>query len=243
MDVVTGLEHFALINYSLPAARLRPHIPDRFEIQTFDIGGEELALMSAVPFVDAGFRFTLLPFLRLTFCQTNYRVYVIDKTTGEQVIWFFGTTLGSFTVHLARMFFRLPWYPARYKLDHDWDEEAGRYRRFDYQTKSKWGPSRITLRDTGEPIALVPGFDSFDSMMLTLTHPMDGYFSRLGGSMGTYSVSHELLPLTTAVAEDLYFGLFETLELLSAEEMMQPHSVFLCPKTEFRIYLPPRRVR
>jgi hypothetical protein len=240
LDIITGLRHFALINYSLPAERLRPHIPDRFEIQTFDIGGDELALMSVVPFEDEGFHFTRLPYPRFRFCQTNYRVYVIDKESGEQVVWFFGTTLGSWTVWLCRFLWKIPWHPARYSSDHLWDQESRRYHRFKYETRSKWAPATIEVQDSGEPISAMPGFASLDDMVLTLTHPLDGYYYRLDRKIGGYSVSHDIISLTRGEAVHLHFGLFERLELLDAEEMMRPHSVFLCPHTEFHIYMPPR---
>ena len=61
LDVETDLAHFALITYALPRARLAPHRPaDRFEIPEFDIDGQRLALMSAVPFVDEDFHFLRL---------------------------------------------------------------------------------------------------------------------------------------------------------------------------------------
>jgi hypothetical protein len=60
LDIHSDLLHFALITYALPKARLEPHIPtNRFDIPEFDINGKKLALMSAVPFWDADFRFGL----------------------------------------------------------------------------------------------------------------------------------------------------------------------------------------
>ena len=41
LDILSDLEHFALINYTVPKARLEPHIPtDRFLIPEFDVDGE-----------------------------------------------------------------------------------------------------------------------------------------------------------------------------------------------------------
>ncbi|MEC7584850.1 MAG: hypothetical protein VYE77_11080, partial [Planctomycetota bacterium] len=74
-----------------------------------------------------------------------------------------------------------------------------------------------------------------------LTHPVEGYFHRLDGALGTYSVWHEMIALTQARATKLYFGLYEQLGILSREEMMRPHSVLICPETEFVVHMPPRR--
>lgn len=245
IDVRSLLLHFALITYALPKARLAPHIPtDRFEIPEFDIGGQRLALMSAVPFLDLDFRFPhLAPFLKFRFGQTNFRVYVIDRATGEQVVWFFGTTLGSPLVHAARTLWRIPWHYARYEIDCQWDEPTRRYTRYGYTVRSPWCDADMRLTDTGEPLALLDGFTSLDELRLILTHPTVGYFYRTDGQLGSYSVWHEEIPLTVGRAETLYFSLYERLGLLSREEMQRPHSVLLCPAIEFEVYLPPRRVR
>ena len=80
---------------------------------------------------------------------------------------------------------------------------------------------------------MVEGFDSLAAFQLILTHPVDGYYQRADGRLGGYSVWHERIPLTVGRGRHLYFGLYEQLGLLSRAEMQQPHSVFLCPETEF----------
>ena len=69
-----------------------------------------------VPFWDYDFRFAhLAPFLTFQFGQTNHRVYITDRRTGEPAVWFFGTTLGSPVVTIPRLLWRLPWHMARYR--------------------------------------------------------------------------------------------------------------------------------
>lgn len=243
LDIDAPLRHFALITYAVPVERLALHIPtDRFEIPTFEIDGEPRALLSVVPFIDAGFRFRLLPFVRFHFGQTNYRVYVIDRATGQHAVWFFGTTLGSWQVHPARFLWKIPWHPARYEWACDYDAVAKRYTTFDYRVESTWGPAHISLRDTGEPAGLLPGFASLEEQTLVLTHPVDGYFYRLDGKLGTYSVSHDVLQLTTAEPLDLRFDLLERLGVLTAEEAQHPHSALVSYETTFHITMPPRRL-
>lgn len=241
IDIRSDLRHFALITYALPAERLRPHIPERFEIQTFPIGGRDLALMSAVPFLDEDFTFyRIAPFIRWTFAQTNYRVYGIDRKTGEPCVWFFGTTLGGWPVHAARALWRIPWHYARYEVDCRFDEAAGRYEKFRFAHRSKWADAEMALEHTGEPMELLPGFTDLAEQKLILTHPVTGYFYRTDGRVGTYSVWHEEIPLTTGAPKQLYFSLYERLGLLSREEMQQPHSVLICPQIQFDVHLPPR---
>lgn len=245
LDIQSTLRHFALVNYALPAERLAPHLPaDRFDIPTFDVGGRRLAFVSAVPFVDDDFRFArLLPFVKARFCQTNFRAYVVHRASGQHAVWFFGTTLGSWLCHPARWLWRIPWHRARYRTDFAHDPAAGRYTRFRYQIRSRWCDAEIELDDTGEPVGDVPGFPDRDEMTLVLTHPVDGYFYRLDGTVGTYSVSHERLQLTRARPRALHFSLFERLGLLSRDEMGKPHSVMITQSTRFDIHMPPRRLR
>ncbi len=241
IDIRSDLLHFALITYALPAERLHPHIPARFDIPTFSINGQQLALMSAVPFLDADFNFyRLVPFVKLQFAQTNYRVYVVDRETGEHCVWFFGTTLGSWVVQIARTLWRIPWHYARYEMDCRYNAQRHAYDRYHFSKTSDWASAEIELEDTGEPMTLTPGFSTLDEQILILTHPIIGYFYRLDTRPGTYSVWHEEIPLTVGKGKHLYFSLYERLGLLSREEMENPHSVLICPRTTFEVHLPPR---
>lgn len=241
LDVETHLAHFALINYALPKERLLPYIPqDRFEISEYLITGKPMALMSAVPFLDVDFHFTrIFPFLKFRFPQTNYRVYVKDKQSGEPIVWFFGTTLGSPYVYLPRFGFCIPWHYAKYKLDCNYNFEKEVYDNYSVKSNSDWSSSEIELIDTGEEISDYTGFSSYEEMKLILTHPVTGYFFRNDSKLGTYSIWHEEMRLTEASSRKLYFSLYERLGLLTKEEMMNPFSIFICPKILFKVYLPP----
>lgn len=245
LDVRSKLRHFALITYALPAARLIPYIPtERFEIPEFTIGGQRLALMSAVPFIDVDFHFiNLFPFLKFHFGQTNYRVYVIDRHSGEHAVWFFGTTLGSVVVYAAKGAWGIPWHYARYRTAIDYDTQRQRYRAYQYTVESNWANARIDLEDTGEPVSTLEGFESFEAVQLILTHPVDGYYYHADQCVGGYSVWHEPIPCTIGRAREVYFSLYERLGLLSRDEMQHPHSVLICPQAEFNVYLPPKVIR
>ena len=242
LDVRSKLKHFALINYALPRSRLEPYIPNsHFEIPEFTINGKQLALMSAVPFFDADFHFIhIFPFQKFSFGQTNFRVYVIDKKSGQHAVWFFGTTLGSFVVYFAKGAWRIPWHHANYQIDCKYDNQLKRYSKYKYEIHSKWCSARVDLQDSGIPVSLTEGFTTPDEMKLILTHPVDGYFYRSDHQVGKYSVWHQEIQFTTGKVNDLYFSLYEDLGLLSKDEMQHPHSVFICPETEFNVLLPPR---
>ncbi len=236
LDIRSDLRHFALINYAVPPERLAPHIPlDRFKVPIFEINGRQLAMLSVVPFIDDDFCFyRLMPWFKFRFPQTNFRVYVNEKKSGEPVVWFFGTTLGSRVVSLARMLWRIPWHRAAYEVNCEFDDKNGRYAQYQMNFHSKWCTAQIDIEDTGVPISLT------DEERLVLTHPVDGYYYRLDGKVGGYSIWHDIIPLTKGKPRHLYFSLFEDFLIMNKEEMQQPHSIFLCPTIGFDIYMPPK---
>ena len=52
IDVLCGLKHFAIITYAVPADRFKGLFPERFRLDTVETNGEEMGLISVVPFID-----------------------------------------------------------------------------------------------------------------------------------------------------------------------------------------------
>lgn len=238
LDIRSDLLHFALINYAVPSERLRPYIPDRFAIPEFVVDGEPRALLSVVPFLDVDFNFSrLTPFWKMRFAQTNHRIYVIDRQTGEHMVWFLGTTLGSRLVHPAQWLWRMPWHFARYQVDCVYDAKAARYGRYSFAMQSEWCSGTIEVEDTGQPVKLS------DEMTLVLTHPVQGYYWCGNGRLGGYSVWHEIIPFTQGKPQNIYLSLYERLGILSKAEMQKPHSIFICPQITFDVHMPPKQFK
>ncbi len=242
IDAVSGLEHFAIVSYAIPPERLRPHVHERFALDCIEVEGEQRALVSVVPFIDRDFRFARMPYPRWRFGQTNYRAYVIDRRTGERLVWFFGTTLDSWTVALPRYFWKLPWHRARMQFDCQYDAIAHRYSRYKMRAESVWAPMQLELEDSGEPVSQLSGFESLEAGQVALTHPLKGAFDRRDGKLGGYNVWHDRLRLTRGRVVSADITLFERLDLVKRDEQQQPHSVRMMPLVEFTIYLPPRRI-
>lgn len=243
IDAISGLEHFAIVTYAIPPGRLRPHVHERFDLDTITVDGEERALISVVPFMDRDFRFIRMPFPRWRFGQTNYRAYVFDRETGRRLVWFFGTTLDSWTVTIPRFVWKLPWHRAHMRFDCDYDAVAGRYSRYELNAESDWAPLHLVLEDSGAVVTELPGFEPLEAGEVALTHPLKGAFYRRDGELGGYDVWHERLRLTRGSVLSAEIVLFERLGLVSREEQKRPHSVMMRPLTEFTIYLPPSRIR
>ena len=241
-DVVTLLRHFALITYYVEPEKIRPILHPRFRPTLIETPQGPRALLSVVPFEDEGFHFVGLPFLRWHFGQTNYRIYVEDEQTGEQAVWFLGTTLASWTVNIPHYLWKLPWHKAKMQFTCHYDEKNRRYTNYRVSTQSDWASAELSLSDSGQPITEIAGFDDLEKGLITLTHPLRGYYWRRDGQLGGYNIWHDQLHLTYGEAIQAEFGLPDRLGLVARGDLSQIHSVMLQPLTEFAIYLPPKRI-
>jgi hypothetical protein len=196
-----------------------------------------------VPFEDQDFHFVGLPWPKWRFGQTNYRTYVIDRETGERAVWFFGTTLDSWTVVLPRYVWRLPWHRGRMRFDCNYDSTVGRYTRYRMTTRSNWATVELELEDAGEAICELSGIRDFEAGMVTLTHPLLGVYYRRDGSLGSYRIWHDRLNCHVGRCLQACIGLFDRLGIVTYEEQQSPHSVLIQHETEFAIFLPPRLVK
>ncbi len=243
IDVETGLLNFAIVTFMVEPSVLRPHVHPRFELDTVVLpDGREKALVSVVPFVDSDFHFVRFPWLKWRFGQTNYRAYVRDTQSGEHVVWFFGTVLDSWTNVVPRFLWQLPWHRARIGFDCAYDEEAGRFTRYQMSAESEWASAELSLADTGQPPQALPGFDSLETGLRVLTHPMHGYYYRRDDKLGGYSIWHDWLQTTVGQVELARFPLLARLGLVAEGDVNQVHSVLLQHRTDFTIYLPPHHV-
>jgi hypothetical protein len=243
LTVETTLAHFAIITYLVDPAALRPHVHPRFELESIQLAdGEPKALISVVPFLDLDFRFVRLPWPKWKFGQTNYRAYVRDTLTNEHVAWFFGTSLDSITVNVPRHLWKIPWHRGKIRFDVEYDESEQRYARYQMSTKSKWAPAEVQLEDSGQVCDGLVGFPDLEEGLVLLTHPVLGYYHRRDSRLGTYSIWHDRLNLTTGRALSASFPLLDRLGLVEDGDLKSIHSVLIQRSTDFTIYLPPKAV-
>ena len=242
MDVDTTLAHFAIITYLVDPEVAQSHIHPRFQLDLVEWKGCEYALLSVVPFVDQDFRFSKIPWPKWRFGQTNYRIYVTDSQTGEHVAWFFGTSLDSLSVYVARHLWKLPWHKANIQFDCKFDTQAERYTTYRMKTTNSWADAEIQLADTGKPPTELLGFDNLESGLVSPTQRPRGYYFRRDGQLGSYSIWHERLRPSVGNIVSARFDLLDDLGLVESAEIGNVHSVLIQNRTEFTIYLPHRRV-
>jgi hypothetical protein len=241
-DVQATLEHFSIISYAVPAERVRPHVHPAFNLDCLaGPDGQPLVWVSMVPFEDQDFHFVALPRLKFRFGQTNYRTYVIDRSTGHRAVWFFGTTLDSWSVLVPRYAWKLPWHRGRVRFDCEYDVTSGHYTRYRMTTRSHWAPVELELEDSGAPVTALDGLPDLEAGLVVLTHPLTGVYYRRDGKLGTYCIWHDRLRCTVGHVVHARIGLFDRLGFVPYAEQLRPHSVLIQHRTEFTIYLPPGR--
>ncbi|MFO0659033.1 MAG: DUF2071 domain-containing protein [Polyangiaceae bacterium] len=240
MGVTTTLHHFSIVTYAIEPDRLRPFVSPRLDLELVNIDGHPRALISAVSFLDTRFRAARFWTPSQTFCQTNYRAYVIDRETKERAVWFFGTRWARTLVLVPRFVWRLPWHHATTTFECERDESTGVYRRYAMRTESKWAPVDLELEGENEDLRGVEGFDDDETGQVVLTHPLRGYYYRRDGVVGTYSIWHDRLRLKRARVKRSRWGLFERLGLVNEAERDRPHSALIQATSDFTIYLPPQ---
>jgi len=237
LSVVTTLADFAIITYAVEPSALAKHLPAGFEPEIFLLGnGTRCALVSAVTFRDLDFRLCACPWPRFSFGQTNYRAYVLHQ--GRRVAWFFGTSLATPFVIVPRHLWLLPWHHAKMRFSTAWREDV--CARYELNTMGSWGAAELILEGTNEPGGCLDGFHDSEDTSVILTHPLVGVYLRRDGKVGTYSVWHDRLVMSRAIAKRAHFEVFQKLGLCQIGQ--KPHSVVVQRETEFTILLPPKLV-
>lgn len=239
VDVLCGLKHFAIVTYAVPVDRFQGVFPERFQLDSVEIDGQEMGLISVVPFIDVDFTSAVFPFPKFTMGQTNYRIYIIDTDTGERCVWFLGTTLDSWTLAVPRFLWNLPWHAGVISFECILNKTTGLYDKYQMKTQSSWAEAFVELVQSPTDTFDFPGFPDRESALVYLTHPLAGFYHRRDGKLGTYRVWHKELEVRPAKLQSAKFKLLSDLGIVKESEQDTPYSVLIEPINQFTIYLPP----
>ncbi len=229
---VTALDRFAITTWAASPDRLASVLPAGFVPEVFELDdGTPTALVSAVTFLDRDFRFRGAPFIRLSCGQVNHRAYV--RYEDEPGVWFVGTSLDSALTTMPRLVWRMPWHRERISIDAEW--HGGRCTSMHAKVDGAWGALSIELG--GEPA--VPPPASLRSPLHT--DPFVGWYPRLGGGVGRYTVWHEPIELQAVSVRRGWARPFEALGVLDAGQA--PLGALVAPTCDFDVHTPPHRVQ
>ena len=185
-------------HWPVPPEALRPHLPDSLTIETFDGS----AWIGIVPFRMEDVRLRDLPSFPGTgaFPELNVRMYV--RAGGHSGVWFFSLDAASrLAVRSARLWFGLPYFDARVKMETEGRVEAGEGSRIRYRSRRthRGAPPAAfdgTYRPIGPASPAVSG-----SLDRWLTERYCLFVSDRTGEMRVGEIHHEPWSLQSAEAE------------------------------------------
>ncbi len=237
LDCATTLVDVAIVTWAVDPDRVRHLVPARFEFDCASIRGKRQALVSFVPYEYRALRPATLGFPRLSFAQTNYRVYVIDGQTGQRCVWFLGATVDRWSVPLFRGLFKLPWSRGHTRLDCEYQDSSRGYVRYALETRSRGHSATLRLEGPLHAYRL-EGFPDRETGLVVLTHSMQGFYHRLDGSLDGYRIWHPPMEPHAARCTSARIDFFDAVGVVPLSEQSRPHSVLLQRELEFYIYRP-----
>lgn len=178
-------------HWPVTTAALRPLIPERLQIDTF----EGQAWIGVVPFYMSHVRARGLPLIAGThaFCELNVRTYVTYE--GKPGVWFLSLDAGNQLAVLgARQAFHLPYYNAAMSMKREGET-------IQYQsTRTHRGAASADFRATYQPVS--PVFYSTPSTLVSwLTERYCLYTVDKGGHLYRGEIHHAPWPLQDAQAD------------------------------------------
>ncbi|MEY9944153.1 DUF2071 domain-containing protein [Kitasatospora sp. GAS1066B] len=229
---VAELTDFALVTWAADPERVAALLPAGFEPDIRD----GAALVSLVAFRDRHFHFRLAPPVRFSAGQVNYRAYV--RRGGERGVWFFGTSLSSRLVQVARTAWQMPWHHESVRVASRLGE-AG-LTQWRLRTVGGWGSAAVDLRGTGRALPTPAGFADQGEASRILLDPALGWYPRRDGTgIGRYSVWHQPLALRQAEVTGARSQALTALGLIAEDQ--PPCHAGLQHSVLFDVHTPPRR--
>lgn len=223
------ISNFALLNYRVPAARVRPLLPDAYELQTF---GND-CFVTATCFCNGDFRLALSPLPRLTFDESTFRTYVTHK--GRIGVYFFGRYLSRAAATLSQRMVARHTFDA--KFDVACDLRANGYHSYSCYARSRKAEVSFALSAMDRPVTSEP-FSSGEELAQFFTYRLHGFFTSTLGIEGHMPVAHPRMNPFAGELEVARLDLFEELGVLSFDEAQRPHSVLVEPGVCFTLYAP-----
>lgn len=228
------IENFALVQHVVPAERVRRHVPDRFELETFWDAGEEKTWISTSCFCNRRTRWGGLRYPAHDFSQTTFRTYATYR--GLRGAFFFGTWVST----------RLSWVGqfsvAAHTRRADFDVEINggmngypRYR-FEAVTGTQKVGFDIEAVDKVEPM---PPFNTADEHGGFITHRLWGFTRHPSGVHVVGRIQHRRMRPWGGRCNWGHFDYWTDLGILFPEEYDDVYSVLVEPSVHFLLY-PPR---
>ena len=232
------VQNFALITHAVPAQRVRPHVPERFELQTFiDESGQETALVSASSFCNRQLHWSASRYPAHDFDQSTYRTYVVHK--GRSGAFFFGSFVSTRMSYIAQSAVAADTHLAEFDVEIELGDRG--YERYRSRARSDVGEIYFDIEARDNPRAKHP-FATGKEHAQFITYRLHGYSHALGGGVSYGPIEHRHMDPWEGSLTEGRFDYWERKEILAPEEALRPYSVLVEPAVRFVLH-PPRPAR
>jgi hypothetical protein len=228
------VRNFALITYAVPAERVRPRLPGPYTLETFHRNGQEQCLVSGTCFCNHDFRWSALPYPRLTFDEGTYRVYVTHR--GRRGVYFFRRFLSSPVALVPQRVVDANVAVGVFDVETRFDDSG--YGLYTCCVQSGEAENSFTVRAGEVPPRKMP-FASGDELAQHITYRTHGFFQTTAGLQGHMPVSHRRMAPWSGELVSARFDTWTQLGIVRAEEVSEPYSVLIEPAVNFLLH-PPR---
>jgi uncharacterized protein YqjF (DUF2071 family) len=235
IQILLSLDNMLFINYGVSPDRVRALVPDELELDTStDAEGHEVAFISAVFFHVAELRSSLLPIMRPSFDQINYRTYV---NAGEgAAVYFFNMAVNSRMISAATIMLGLPVSHEEIELLTEpvspTPDSGIRVRRC--TVKAEGLEADV---DVGGRHAMIGPQEKAIPVEFITERPI-GYVKSAADGIMKITVEHPKLDAVTASINSVRSQALEALAVLNMDESVRPHSALYVKEAVFKTYPP-----
>lgn len=228
------VQNFALVTHAVPADRVRPHVPERFELQTFRDSGREMAFVSASTFCNRQIHWSASRYPAHDFDQSTYRTYVVHK--GRLGAFFFGSFVSTRLSYAAQKVVALDTHLAEF--DVHIEKSSRGYSSYRSRATSEIGQLYFDLEARDRPRAIHP-FATAEEHAQFITYRLHGYSYALPGGVSYGPIEHRHMDPWEGRLVEGRFDYWERMDVLTRGEAARPFSVLVEPAVRFVLH-PPR---
>ena len=236
-QVQMELQNVLYISYLVPVSQVRQLVP---KILPLNVIEKDKVFVSLVLLRCKGAGLPFLPFPRFSYNQINIRTYVKDPDTGRNGVYFLASGVNSFFISNIKRIFNLNWQyiTTRY------EELEGEFNRLhNLRSTGMWcGDFTIDGHYDNEEVTSICSFNTVSAAMEYLVNPLLGFYGQQD-KVRRFSIRYPEVLASTAVVDHISFPLLSMLELVEDDNLSSPDSVFIVPRAQFRIHLPPEAVK
>jgi uncharacterized protein YqjF (DUF2071 family) len=224
-DLTAVFTDFAITSFDVEPAALTRHlppdlVPDRRRLPD----GRERAFVSAVSFRVLGMTPAWIPGAGFAYAQVNTRAYVLGPE--GRAVWFFAMEVGSRALAWAGRGAGLPCRCRAIDVQAEW--RNGRC--LSYRLDAGSGATALEVVE-----ATGPGDDADAARWFA--DPLVGYAPH-GARRVRVTVAHRPITLSAARVRTARFPELEQRDLVAPGQA--PHSIWIAPRVDFVVHLPPR---